>query len=335
MEETEISTPVEEVIEDTSATVEPVETDTSTAEPEEAVETAEIEATEGGETPPEQTLYAGKYKSVEELEKGYSEAQKLINKSSEYEKKYNELLQQRETEAQKVQQEQLKQAQIRGFNSVEQAQIADAVQVAELEHFANNLNLIDPQNIEQVRAYLAEYYKTAHPAYLDEAKKYFPSSFLEKTAIEKSKYEAQLLNQYETQRAEEQDKASKELAEVLKTEYTEFLADINENEGKAQALKAFCDVGSINSKEDMQLFTQIYSQIAEYERAQALKELEAEKTIKETKEKAVIESTGSGVKAQGELKEAYSEAEVYKMSPAKFDELYSKYGEEFTKRIKG
>ncbi len=328
MEETEISTPVESV-EDTSADVEPTENvDTSAAEPETTEPTAETEtgAGEGGEAPPSQeTLYAGKYKTVDDLVKGYSEAQKLVAKASEYEKKYNDLIQKQEAEVKRLADEQLKQAQMRGYKSAEHAQIADAVQVAELEYYANNLNLIDPQNMEAVRSYLSQYYQTGHPSYLNEAKKYFPSEFVEKTAIEKSKYEAKLLNEYETKRRQADDEASKQLADVLKTDYAEFLADITENEGKAQALKSFCDVGSINSKEDMQIFLDIYSKIAKYERDQALKEYEAQKAIDATKQAASIQvgsNIGDGLRSDG----LPTYEQIKKMTQAQYDEAYKKYG---------
>lgn len=339
-EETEISTPVESV-EDTSAIVEPADdADTLAAEPDTTEATAETETedSEGGEQPPAQaqeTLYAGKYKTVEDLVKGYGEAQKLVAKASEYEKKYNDLVEKQQEEAQRLAQEQLKQAQMRGFNSVEQEKIADAVQVAELEYYANNLNLIDPQNMEVVRNCLSQYYQTGHPAYLNEAKKYFPSDFVEKTAIEKSKYEAKLLNDYDIQRKQADDEANQKLAETLKADYAEFLADINENEGKALALKSFCDVGSINSKEDMQIFLEIYSKIAEYERNQVLKEIEAKKAIDETKLKAVIESSGRTGGALSSLKESYTAQEIGAMSQEEYNSLCDKYGEnEITKRIK-
>lgn len=329
-EETEISTPVE-TVEDTSTSIEPG-ADTSTVEPEAGILTAETETGVGvnkgeddpsiADTPLQETLYAGKYKSVEDLEKGYNEAQKLVAKASEFEKKYNELLQQKEAGTQRIVQEQLKNAQQRGFTSIEQAQIADAVQVAELEYYANNLNQItDPQNIEAARSYLAQYYQTGHEAFLNAAKQYFPSSFVENTAIEKSKYETQLQGQFEAQRRQNEDKASQQLADTLKADYAEFLADIKENEGKAKALKSFCDVGSINSKEDMQIFNDIYSQIANYERAQAIKEYEAQKAIEATKQAANIQ-VGSTI---GDGLPTYEQ--IANMTQAQYAEAYEKFGD--------
>lgn len=82
--ETEISTPVETVTEETSTITEPVEeTETPVVEPDVTEESAETET----EVAEEQRVYAGKYNSVEELEKGYTELQKLMSKPNEYEQK--------------------------------------------------------------------------------------------------------------------------------------------------------------------------------------------------------------------------------------------------------
>lgn len=339
-EETEISTPVENDVEDTSAIVEPTgDVDTSTAEPEAQDNAAETETgtnSEHVESVQEQ-LYAGKYKTVEDLVKGYGEAQKMIAKASEFEKKYNDLLKTQQEAEEKAQLQRLRKAQQRGFNSVEAQQIADKVQLAELEYLAANLNqVINPQDYETARSYLQEYYATGHKAYLDEAKKYFSSQFIENVAIEKSKYEAQLQQELDAQLKQLEESNAQKLADTLKTEYAEFLGDIEHNEGKALALKSFCDVGSINSKEDMQIFQDIYSKIAAYEREQAIKELEAQKVIDETKSKAVVDGYGNNTTLQTGLKESYTAQEIGAMSQAEYNALCDKYGElEITRRIKG
>lgn len=333
--ETEISTPVDEVADDTSTQVEPAKNaETSTVEPEVTETPAETET----ETLPEPTtpeiLYAGKYKSVEELEKGYNEAQKFVNKASEFEKKYNELIEKQAKEAEKIELEKLQQAQYRGFSSVEQQEIADKVQLAEFEYYANNLNTISPENAQYVKDMLLQYYQTANTAYLDEAKKYFPSSFIENVAQVKYQLQNQLNQELEASRKAKYDEQASKLADTLKTDFADFLADIETNSGKAQALKSFCDAGSINSKEDMQIFQDIYSQIAKYERDMALKELEAQKVIDETKNKAVIVSTSEVSTDANRLKESYSQKDIREMPPEEFDKLYTEYGLKFVSRIK-
>lgn len=126
-EDMAISTPVETSSVDTSANAVPdTNTDvnvpeTTAAEPTLNEKTAE----NGNQTDNESTtaststkLYANKYKSVEELEKGYSEAQKMISKASEFEKKYNELLNKQSEQEAQLQAQRLKQAQSQGYNSV-------------------------------------------------------------------------------------------------------------------------------------------------------------------------------------------------------------------------
>ena len=324
--ETELSTPVETSDVDTSASIEPetVETDadTSITEPTN-VETAETETEAGVTNSEEERLYAGKYKSVEELEKGYAETQKFVNKANEFEKKYNQLLERQQQEYQKAQAERLHQAQTRGFNSVEQQEISDQVTLMEFEYYANNMNGLHPDTIEQVRSNLLQYYQTGHKAYLDEAKRYYPSDFIEQVALAKSQTESKLRQEYEAKRQHEQDATTQKLAETLKADFAEFLTDIANNEGKAQALKSFCDVGSINSKEDMQVFAEIYGKIAAYEREQAIKELEAQKAIEETKNKAVIESAPSNLPNGSE---ALTYERIKEMTQEEFDKAVDEYG---------
>ncbi|MDE6149056.1 MAG: hypothetical protein K2F81_03040 [Ruminococcus sp.] len=325
MEDTQISTPVEETVADTSKNVEPAETvETSNTEPGTEEITAETETTAQDEQEATETLYAGKYKSVEDLEKGYTEAQKFVNKASEFEKKYNELLEKQTKDAERIQQEKLQQAQYRGFDSVEQQEIADKVQIAELEYYANNLPSVNPEYAETARQYLQEYYNTGNKAYLNEAKRFFPSNFVEKVALAKSNLEAQLNSEFENARKFKADEQASQLAQILKTDFAEFLGDIQANEGKAKALKSFCDAGSINSKEDMKVFQDIYSQIAKYEREQAIKEYEAQKNIEATKQASQINSNSQSIVPDN--KETYTDEEIGNMSMAQFDKIMKERG---------
>ena len=257
------------------------------------------------------------------MEKGYNEAQKSVAKASELEKKYNELLQKQQAEIERIAQQKLQQAQQRGFNSIEALEIADKVQVAEFEYYANNLNQVAPEYYQEVQGHLLNYYNTGHKAYLDEAKRYFTSDFIERVANEKSRYESQLRGEYQAQQRAKAEAQEAELAEILKADYAEFLADVQENEGKAQALKSFCDVGSITSKEDMQVFHDIYNKIAKYERELAIKEYEASKAIEETKNKSQIDGgINNVISSDGSL----TYAQIQRMSQAEFDQAVEKYG---------
>jgi hypothetical protein len=332
--ETEISTPVMEEMEDTSVNVEPetqdVE-DTSIAEPE-TIPAAETETEAVIEEP---RMYAGKYKTVEDLEKGYDEAQKSVAKATEFEKKYNELLSRQKMETERIVQERLREAQSQGYRSAEEQELDMQLKAVEYQLYANNLNsIVSPEYIQDVSNLLTQYYATGHRAYLDEAKRYYSSDFIEQAARTKASYHQQLVNNYNAQRQAKIEEEESQLAEILKAEFADFLADIQTNEAKALALKTFCNTGSITSKEDMQVFHDIYTQIAKHEREQAIKELEAQKVIEEAKNKAVIDAGSQATGEIGGLKESYTQAEVDAMTQAEFDTLYGKHKDKFLQRIK-
>lgn len=320
-DETQISTPDESVVLDTSSDVEPAVADTSIEEPSQGDESAEIETQEQTE---QERLYAGKYKTIEDLEKGYTELQPFINKANDFEKKYNELVKAQELEAQKHQQELLNVAKQKGFNSIEEQEIANKVQVAELEYYAQNLNTItDPQLLGEVQQLLGAYVQTGHPQYLNAAKSYFSSDFIEKVAQAKFDLTNRLQGEYETKRSQARAQADEQLANAIKADFGEFLADVAQNEGKAQALKSFCDAGFIQSKEDMQVFQDIYNKMAKFERDKYQKEIEAQKAIDETKNKAVID-TGANTVTSSDSKLTY--AQIQKMTQEEFNQAADKYG---------
>lgn len=334
--ETEISTPVDAELEDTSSVVEPAEesADTLTQEPEISDVTAETETQEAEQDLQQPVLYAGKYKSIEEFEKGYKELNGSYTKAQEYEKKYNELLRTQQEEINRVAQERLREAQSRGFYSVEEQEINDKVLVSELELYANNLNLVHPEQMEEVRQHLQNYYNTGNKAYLDAAKSYYSAEFVEAVALRKNRIETELRNEYQTKQNNAREESERKLAEALRADFSEFLADVSTNAGKAQALKSFCDVGSINSKEDMQVFADIYNQIAKYERELAIKEYEASKAIELTKQKSVIGSSAVNSSVPSGLKESYTAEEIGAMSLEEYNALCDKYGDaEIDRRI--
>lgn len=327
LDETTVSTPADTTVTDTSTPVEPTnDVDTSTAEPNTDVNTAETgtETQDGGQTEP--TLYAGKYKTVEELEKGYKESQKVFNEKAEIEKKYNDLLQQKETEYQKAEQQRLEQARQRGFRTAEDAEISDKVQVAEFECYANNLNYINPEHTDTVRQNLLNYYNTGNQAYLNEAKRYFPSDLIENIALQKSQYEQQLRNQFTEKRKQFDDMNASKLAETLKTDYAEFLSDLDSNVPKAEALKMFCNTGLINTPEDMKVFQDVYSNIVNFAKEQAIKEYEANKAIEATKQGAVIDGKNS---TSFDINSKPKSSDIANMTQKQFDKYCEKYGHDW------
>lgn len=332
--EAEISTPVETVTEETSTIVEPTEVETPTVEPDVTEETAEVQAEVTDEVKEPQTVYAGKYNSIEALEKGYKELESKLGQPNEYETKYKELLEKQQKAEREAQEARIKEANNHGFRTVEDQEAHEKLQATELEWYANYLNLVAPENYENARAYLGEYLRTGQVAYFNEAKKLFPLDFVENVANAKTQLSAKLQSEIAQKRQLEREQFDKNLAEQIKGQFNEFLADSATNQAKANALKAMCDAGAINSVEDMQNFVNLYTSIVDNAKEIAIKEYEAAKVIEETKQKAVIDGGAVTTSNPDGLKDSYTEAEVYKMAPEEFDRLYTKYGDKFTSRIK-
>lgn len=322
--ETEISTPVETADVTTSETE--VSTSETTSEPEVTSNdtTAETETNEqitqhGGEEQQEK-LYAGKYKSIEELEKGYNEAQKTLTQNLQLKAKYDELVKKQEQQDAL----RLERAREQGYNSADDMQIANYIKQAELNEFIDTLPYyVQEEEQIKVQQYLNAYQKTGDTRYLNEAKRYYPAEFLEKVAVGKRDVESRMRAKLEQEAKERINKANVELAEIIKTEYADFISDLSENKGKAQALEMFCEGNFIKSKEDMDVFVNIYNQIADVAKANAIKEYEAQKAIEKTKQAAQIEGNPDGL-TLGDSMPSY--AQLVAMSQEDFEKACDKYG---------
>jgi hypothetical protein len=326
MTDTEISTPVETADVTTSANEVSQET-TSDAEVTGNETTAETETEEQTtpetvEKPQEERLYAGKYKSIEELEKGYAEAQKTLTQNLQMKSKYEELLKQKE------QQDALRyeRAKEQGFNTPDDMQIANYIKQAELNEFIDVLPYYVPEDAQiQVQQYLNAYQKTGDARYLNEAKEYYPAEFLEKVAVGKKDVESRMRAKLEHEAEVRKDKATAELAEIIKADYADFISDFATNKGKAEAFKMFDNGGFIQSKEDMDVFVNIYNQIADVVKANAIKEYEAQKVIDETKQKATIPTDGQvGIKTENQL----PTAQEMRDNPKLYADAVKKWGME-------
>lgn len=323
--EAEISTPVETVTEETSTIVEPTEVETPTVEPDVTEETAEVQAEVTDEAEPQSTVYAGKYNSIEALEKGYKELESKLGQPNEYEQKYNELLKAQQEAERKAQEERVRQAQQYGFKTVEDQEAHEKLQATELEWYANYLNLVAPENYENARTYLGEYLRTGQVAYFNEAKKLFPLDFVENVANAKTQLSAKLQGEIAQKRQLEREQFDKNLAEQIKGQFNEFLADSATNQAKANALKAMCDAGAINSVEDMQNFVNLYTSIVDNAKQIAIKEYEAAKAIEETKRKAVIDA---GVTADSNGDNPPTYAQIQAMTQDEFNKACERWGTE-------
>lgn len=335
---TEVATPAEEVEEETSENVEPETSDTLTSEPETTGEAADIETeTPQGELPPAQeeqepVLYAGKYKDIPAFEKGYKELNAQLTKQQEQINAYLRAEQERQA---KAHQQALEQAKYRGFETVEDAQIAQLADEAEFNFYWQNIRNLPPEYAKEAEKALKDYQETYNSGYLNEAKRYFASHYIEQAALIKNARETQLrqaLTDYQRQQHSQQEQA---LANQIRESHAEFLADIQQNSAKSAFLKLACAANAIKSPEDMQVFASEYTNLEKAIREQAIKEYEAQKVIEAEKNKAVIDAGVASIVTAGGLKESYTAEEIGKMSMQEYNALCDKYGEtEITRRIK-
>lgn len=315
-EETEISTPEVETVETTSSD-EVVETTTSNDEIENSENAAETE-TEGGEVE-EPQLYAGKYKTVDELVKGYNELQKSYTQGQQIKSKYDELLKQQKAEQDK----QLANAKELGFNTVQDKEISDRVNNYEYQKYANALNDLPQEYQKEVFDYLNSYAQTGDKRYLEAAKAYYSSNFVEQTAREAFGFENQLKQQYELRSQKEKQEQEAALFNTLKADYGEWAQGIKECQPIQTALDMFYEAGFINSSEDMKVFTEICDGIMKFASDKAVKEYEANKAIEATKKAASIDG---GTVTDVDMSTMPTLEQLEKMSPAEYDKAVNKYG---------
>lgn len=318
-EGTEISTPAEE----TDVTTSSSEVSTETTSQDEVTEGSQVAETgnEGNITGPvEKKLYAGKYKSIEELEKGYAEAQKTLTQNLQIKAKYDELVKKQEQQEARL----LERARQQGYSTVNEQQIAQQVAQAELNEFINGLNYyVEPESQIIVQQNLNAYRQTGDMRYLNEAKRYFPSDFLENIAVGKLNMQNQLKNQFEQESRAKAQKADEELAQTLKADYADFIETVKANKGASKALELFCNAGFIQSKEDMEAFKSVYDDIVSFAKEQAVKEYEAQKAIDKTKQAAQI---STGINTEGVLDTKPTLEQIEKMTPEEYDRAVKKYG---------
>lgn len=315
-EETEISTPDVETVETTSSD-EVAETTTSNDEITNSENTAETE-TEGGEVT-EPQLYAGKYKTVDELVKGYNELQKSYTQGQQIQSKYNELLKLQKAEQEK----QLANAKELGFNTVQDKEISDKVNNYEYQSYANALNYLPQEYQKEVFDYLNSYANTGDKRYLEAAKAYYSSTFVEQTARQAFGYETQLKQQYEARTQREKQEQEAALFNSLKADWGEWAQGMQECKPAQDALNMFYNAGFIQSSDDMKVFTDICDGIMKFASDKAIKEYEANKAIEATKEKAVIDgNSGNSDVISGKPKPE----DIGKMTQKQFDAACKKYG---------
>ena len=215
----EISTPVETASVDTSVTSAPETTDTTetVTEPTQPTETTAETTTETDDQAPEQTekLYAGKYKSIEDLEKGYKEAEKSFNRVAELEKQikaYEEKQPKYVTDDGK-------------FNPEIKAQYEQDIDNREFLTYVEYARGLDAETRNEVERLLGEAKavynpkdKSAYKSKLNEAKNYFSAQVIESIAEAKRNLKAQAQDQMRNFEQQERTKRANACAEKIKQE---------------------------------------------------------------------------------------------------------------------
>lgn len=188
--------------------VENTETDTSSAEPAQNPETAVTSDTQtepvsadetadvtgkDDEPKPQEKLYAGKYKSLEELEKGYLEAQKFVGKAGELEKQLAAYKEQ-EDRARELRE---MQAKAQGFTDIEEQNIAAQVAVHEFNLFAEALEAgYAKEHYNEAYQALLKYQQTGNPEDLTTAKRLFTPETIELIAENRKAFKDQIIQEY-------------------------------------------------------------------------------------------------------------------------------------------
>lgn len=194
---TENMTPVDSGMTDNSPS-EPVFEETATSldgEPESTDTTAGTKDTCAQEISEKkhEKLYANKYKSIEELEKGYKEAEKFVGRAAELEKQlaaYKEL-------EEKARSEREMQARSQGFSDVEEQQIASEVAFHEFALFAQALEAgFAGENYGDAYKALLRYRETGDPYDLAAVKRLFAPEALEIIAENRKAFKDVKIQEY-------------------------------------------------------------------------------------------------------------------------------------------
>lgn len=246
----EESTPVENEKIETSSD-EPAEKIASTSEKQSEPDLSDATADDVGtnqndEAKPE-ALLAGKFKTVEELAKGYKEAEKFVSKSAEYEK---------QLQAYKAQEEQAKltremQARQEGFETPEEQQISRDVANHEFALFVNALEAgYAGEGYEDALAALQKYQTTGNPSDLVMAKRLFDPQALELIAENRKAFKDQKLDEYHQNQSQQTFLSAKEKLETFAKETGDWLDSEIRQEAVGMAFNAFggnADFGQIKT----------------------------------------------------------------------------------------
>ncbi len=186
---TDVMTPSETTAEDTFAEQnDTAQAPDNSAEPEAEKSEAGTEATE------QETLIFGKYKSLEEAEKGYKEAEKAITRSAELEKKLKAYQESEE----KTLNERQEKARNMGFNDIEEQEIDFKVKSFEFDRYVQALETtLSGEAYTKAYSALSRYQTTLNPKDLLEAKACFTPDTIAKIAENTALFKQNAYQEYQ------------------------------------------------------------------------------------------------------------------------------------------
>ena len=193
----EESTPLTEAEADTSAVLENTDTSANepadkTTEPEKAETKAETKAESGTENPAEKLIF-GKYKSIEDAEKGYKEAEKAITRSAELEKQLK-AYREKEEQARQTEQNNARQA---GLNDAEEQKLDVSVKNYEFGLCVDALGAtLTGEKYREAYGHLLRYQATLNPRDLAMAKACFAPETIAEIAGKTALFKQQASERY-------------------------------------------------------------------------------------------------------------------------------------------
>lgn len=175
-----------------------------------AVEAVKSETTATDNNTEQPKLYAGKYKSVDELEKGYKEAQKFVSRANELEK---QLKAYRDMEESAREQREIT-ARQQGYADAGEQQLRYDVANHELSRYAEALETtLSGDAYTKAKDALIKYQQTGNVRFLENARGYFAPSVIAEIAKDTALYEETAGKRYQEERYTAQMTAAKKRLE--------------------------------------------------------------------------------------------------------------------------
>jgi hypothetical protein len=218
----ENSTPSEVMNETDTSSVDTLDTSVASSEPE--VNTNEPETqtneAENTDTNPSEQLIFGKYKSIEEAEKGYKEAEKSFNRVAELEKQLKayhdaeeKAREQREIEARNA-----------GYSDANEQEVKYEIANHEFKRYCEAMETtLTGDAYNKAYAALSHYQQTGNKQYLDLAKSYFSPAVISQIAGDVAIYGEKALNDYRYQKALASQNESKAKLEEFAKANTDWI----------------------------------------------------------------------------------------------------------------